>query len=381
MTGRYPTRFGHEFNSVAQQAGLVAQRNHDRRPVPLARLRDVRRRQVAPGQQAGISPDEARVRRILWHARQHAVLSPDAIRRFARLARCANNRRSEDFYTTDAYAERAVDWIGKQKKDKPWLLYVPFNAQHAPLQAPEEYLDRFKNIPDEKRRTFAAMMSAMDEAVGKILAKVRDMGEEENTLIFFFSDNGGPTQADDFQQRPAPRLQDRRPGKAARACRSALQWKGTLPAGKTYENPVMNLDILPTALAAAGVEAKPEWKLDGVNLLPYLTGKNNEAAARNAVLAIRRPMGRSPRRLETRRRQRRRQNKRRAVQPGQRHQRIEEPRRRQSGQSQASSKRCGTTGTPSKSRRPFPKRSRADNDNGQRQRQNQRQQTRQKAAA
>ena len=66
--------------------------------------------------------------------------------------------KDDNFYTTDAYAERAVDWIGKHK-DKPFFLYLPFNAQHAPLQAPKKYLDRFPNIADEKRKLFAAMMS------------------------------------------------------------------------------------------------------------------------------------------------------------------------------------------------------------------------------
>src|SRR5581483_9141505 len=100
--------------------------------------------------------------------------------------------KDEAFYTTDAYAERACDWIGKQK-GKPFFLYLPFNAQHAPLQAPKKYLDRFPKIADEKRRTFAAMMSAMDDAVGRGLAKVRELGHEENTRSVFFSDNGGPT--------------------------------------------------------------------------------------------------------------------------------------------------------------------------------------------
>ena len=96
------------------------------------------------------------------------------------------------FYTTDAYAERAVDWLEKHK-DGPWYLYLPFNAQHGPLQAPKKYLDRFPNIPEGPRRTFAAMMSALDDAVGRVLAKVRELGQEEQTLIVFTSDNGGPT--------------------------------------------------------------------------------------------------------------------------------------------------------------------------------------------
>ncbi len=75
---------------------------------------------------------------------------------------------SEDFYTTDKYADRAVEFI-EQNQAKPFFLYLPFNAQHAPLQAPKKYLDRFPNINDPKRKIFAAMMSALDDAVGRVL--------------------------------------------------------------------------------------------------------------------------------------------------------------------------------------------------------------------
>jgi arylsulfatase A-like enzyme len=179
----------------------------------------------------------------------------------------------DSFYTTDAYGERAVDWL-ERHKDKPWFLYVPFNAQHAPLQAPEKYLERFEQIADKNRRTFAAMMSAMDDATGKILDKVRDLGQEENTLIFFLSDNGGPTRSTTSSNKPLRGFKSTtwEGGVRVPFC---VQWKGKLPAGKTYDHPVIQLDILPTALSAAGVEARKEWKLDGVDLLPYLSGKKD----------------------------------------------------------------------------------------------------------
>jgi arylsulfatase A-like enzyme len=179
-----------------------------------------------------------------------------------------------DFYTTDEYAKRAVDWLGKQQ-DKPWFLYLPFNAQHAPLEAPEKYMERFQDIPEGNRRTFAGMMYAMDEAVGKVLKKVREMGEEDNTLVFFLSDNGGPTRQTTSNNAPLRgfKMTTWEGGTRVPFC---VQWKDKLPAGKTYENPIIQLDILPTALAAAGAQAKPEWKLDGVNLLPYLTGEKSD---------------------------------------------------------------------------------------------------------
>src|SRR5207244_3484464 len=125
-----------------------------------------------------------------------------------------------------------------------------------------------------KRRTFAAIMSAMDDAVGRVLAKLREMGQEDNTLIFFFSDNGGPTRQTTSNNGPLRgfKATTSEGGTRIPFC---VQWKGTLPAGKVYDFPIQNLDILPTAIAAAGGTIDPAWKLDGVNLLPYLTGKNS----------------------------------------------------------------------------------------------------------
>jgi arylsulfatase A-like enzyme len=111
--------------------------------------------------------------------------------------------------------------------------------------------------------------------VGKILDKVRSLGEEENTLIFFLADNGGPTRQTTSRNTPL------RGGKSTTweggvRVPFCAQWKGKLPAGKTYDEPVIQLDILPTSLAAAGAEIDPAWKLDGVDLLPYLTGAKRE---------------------------------------------------------------------------------------------------------
>jgi arylsulfatase A-like enzyme len=183
--------------------------------------------------------------------------------------------KDDTFYTTDAYATRAVDWLGKQE-GKPFFLYLPFNAQHAPLQAPEKYLKRFPDIKDEKRKIFAAMMSAMDDAVGAVLAQVKKMGQEENTLIVFFSDNGGPTPSTTSKNGPlrgfkATTLEG---GTRVPFC---MQWKGQIKPGSTFDHPIQNLDILPTAVNAAGGKVEADWKLDGVDLMPYLTGKNMAA--------------------------------------------------------------------------------------------------------
>jgi arylsulfatase A-like enzyme len=177
----------------------------------------------------------------------------------------------EGFYTTDAYAARAVEWIDEHKAE-PFFLYLPFNAQHAPLQATQEYLDRFTHIEDPKRKTFAAMLSALDDAVGQVLSSLEKNGLGENTLVVFLTDNGGPTGQTTSSNLPLRGFKATTLEGGVRVP-FYVQWKGHLPAGKVYEHPVIQLDLLPTALALADVESTADDKLDGVNLLPYLEGE------------------------------------------------------------------------------------------------------------
>jgi len=160
----------------------------------------------------------------------------------------------------------------ERNKQRPFFLYLPFNAEHAPLHATEKYLARFPGIKDEKRRTFAAMLSAMDDAIGRVLDKVREIGAEKDTLIVFFSDNGGPTPSTTSSNGPLHGFKATTSEGGTRIP-YIIQWKGRLPAGKLYEYPVIQLDLLPTIVVAAGGQIDPSWKLDGVDLMPYLTGQ------------------------------------------------------------------------------------------------------------
>ena len=177
----------------------------------------------------------------------------------------------EKEYLTDAFGREAVSFIEKHKAE-PFYLYLPFNAVHAPLQAPEKYISRFSKIADKKRQTFAAMQSAMDDNVGKVLDCVRKNGLEENTLIIFISDNGGPTPSTSSGNGPLRAFKGDTYEGGIRVP-YMLQWKGKIPAGKTYDQPVIALDIAPTVCALA--DAKTDGaKFDGVDLMPYLTGKS-----------------------------------------------------------------------------------------------------------
>jgi arylsulfatase A-like enzyme len=176
-------------------------------------------------------------------------------------------------YLTTVLGEESASFI-RRNKEKPWLLYTAFNAPHTPLQATPELLERVKHIADERRRIYAAMVVGMDDAVGRILKQLRDDGLEERTLIFFLSDNGGPPEDNASSNAP---LRGRKGQMWEGGIRVPFlaQWKGVLPAGKTYARPVSSLDILPTALAAAGGKSIASQPLDGVDLLPYLTGKKS----------------------------------------------------------------------------------------------------------
>jgi arylsulfatase A-like enzyme len=274
MTGRYQTRFGHEFNSVPVTLGL-----------PLTettfadRFHALGYATCAIGKwHLGLKPEYRPMKRGYDEFFGTLANTP-----YYHPTHFVDSRISSDerevpdnaFYTTEAYAERAVDWLEKHKNG-PWYLYLPFNAQHGPLQAPQKYLDRFPNIPEGQRRTFAGVMSALDDAVGRVLAKVREMGQEEQTLIVFTSDNGGPTPSTTSGNGPLHgfKAQTWEGGVRVPFC---MQWKGKIPAGQTFDHPMIQLDVLPTALAAAGVATDPSWKLDGVNLLPYLTGEKSGA--------------------------------------------------------------------------------------------------------
>lgn len=177
-------------------------------------------------------------------------------------------------YLTDAFSDEAVSFV-KRSKEKPFFLYLSYNAPHAPLQATEKYLSRFKGIADEKRRTYAAMVSAMDDGVGRVLAEIRAGGLEENTIVFFLSDNGGSNEnaSNNFPLR----------GHKSSVWEGgfrvpyAVKWPGKLPKGSTYDQPVSSLDIFATIAAASGMTTDPSHPLDGVDLVPSLTGKDSAA--------------------------------------------------------------------------------------------------------
>jgi len=268
MTGRYQTRFGHEFNSVARQSGLALSEKTIADRFKTLGYATIVVGKWHLGEQPPYRPWQRGFDEFYGTLSNTPFYHPTNFVD-SRVSKEVQPVEDKEFYTTDKYADRAVEFID-QHKNEPWFLYLPFNAQHAPLQAPQKYLDRFSSIQDEKRKIFAAMMSAMDDAVGRVLDKVRQHGQEENTLIFFLADNGGPTMQTTSNNLPLRGFKSTTWEGGVRVP-FVVQWKGKIPAGQTYEQPIIQLDILPTALAAAGATIDPAWRIDGVNLLPFLT--------------------------------------------------------------------------------------------------------------
>ncbi len=283
LTGRYQTRFGHEFNEDRGGRPFNPRLAGGKFGLPLTektfadRMKALGYATCAIGKwHLGFDPEFHPTKRGFDEFYGTLANSP-----FFHPKDFVDSRISSEvlkiddptLYTTLAYAARAVDWI-EQHKERPFFLYLPFNAQHDPLEAPQIYLDRFPTITDVKRKLFAAMMAAKDDAVGQVLDKLREIGQLENTLIFYLSDNGGPTPLTTSKNGPL-RGYKRHLLEGGIRVPFLVQWKGKLPAGKTYVHPIIHLDLLPTAVAAAGGEIDPAWKLDGVNLLPYLTGENS----------------------------------------------------------------------------------------------------------
>lgn len=175
----------------------------------------------------------------------------------------------DEGYTTKLIAAEAVRQIAFHDKSRPLFLYVPFNAPHTPLQAPQEYIARYAHIQDKQRRIYAAMVTCLDDAVGHIAAALDKHGfPAERTLLFFCSDNGG-----------IPRLGSNGPLRSGKGTLyeggvrvpAIAVWPGVLPAGKVVDEPLHIVDIYPTLVRLAGGRLDQQEKpLDGKDAWPTI---------------------------------------------------------------------------------------------------------------
>lgn len=284
LTGRYQQRFGHEYNFVEHEAdkGLPLTERTFADYVQQAGYRTGLIGKWHMGWGDPFAPNKRGFRHFVgFRGGGHMYDGPlDAGQNWNSYTSflmqneqpIADSQLLQKNYLTTFLGDQAVNFI-KDNRRHPFCLYLAFNAPHTPLQAPSSYLERMAHIPDPERRTYAAMIAAMDDAIGAVLARLREYGIEENTLVFFLSDNGAAN-------RPGSGKGD---NGALRGAKGSLfeggirvpfmlQWPGRIPAGQINNHPVISLDIAATAVAAAGVRTTG---LDGTNLLPFLTGEKS----------------------------------------------------------------------------------------------------------
>lgn len=172
----------------------------------------------------------------------------------------------ETEYITDALSREAVRFIDndEQRGQRPFFLYLAYNAPHSPLEAKEEDLKNFNHIKDKKRRTYAAMVHAVDRGVGEIVKSLKNSGQFDNTLIVFFSDNGGKLSLG-ANNTPL------REGKGS-TCEGGyrvpmmLHWPKVIPSAREYDHPISALDFYPTFASLAGATISADKVIDGKNI-------------------------------------------------------------------------------------------------------------------
>ena len=173
-----------------------------------------------------------------------------------------------DEYITDAFRAKAVDFIERHRDERFFLMLTP-NAPHTPLQATQEYLDRYRHLERASERIYAAMVAALDDYVGAVTAKLRETGLEDNTLFVFLSDNGCAGYVADACSNGPLRGFKRYHWEGGTRIPFIAKWPARLPQGAKYGQPVISLDLFATLAAAAGSDASTP---DSIDLLPYLSG-------------------------------------------------------------------------------------------------------------
>jgi len=303
QTGRYQERFGFEFNNgpatrdVQQNLGL---------PVGEITIADALRKQgyhtgligkwhlgsnddyyptkrgydefvgILTGATSYISPDAPGVHTYQFNDAADGG-SPKARNKLNKVFEGPNRTvvENENEYLTDYFARRAVDYVQRNaRSDDPYFLYAAFTAPHAPLTVTQKYYDRFPQIESEPARIYAAMISALDDAVGDILKAVEASGEADNTIIYFMSDNGCAAYLPGLCSCEPLRGGKLTHYEGGTRVPFMMRWPAQVKPGTIYRNPVSTMDIFPTVLTAAGGKLAADRVYDGVDIVPYLTGKN-----------------------------------------------------------------------------------------------------------
>src|SRR5262249_4127133 len=268
LTGRYQTRFGHEFNPHVGPEGKLGLPLDQRTLANLLRSAGYATGLVGKWH-LGFSKDHHPQSRgfdeffgflvgghnYIWRKdaepKFKSSMSHNVIHRGREIEKL-------DGFATDVFTDEAVGFM-KRHKDRPWFLYLAYNAPHTPLEISDKLTDRIPaDVKDPARRGYLALLMGLDDSIGRILAYLQESGADQNTLIVFLSDNGGSGLAPFLAYNTGINRPLR--GNKGQTLEGGIRvpffvsWPGKLPAGKTYDRPVIALDVLPTACALAGVE-------------------------------------------------------------------------------------------------------------------------------
>lgn len=295
LTGRYPQRFGFEFN-----AGPAARCEREGLGLPTSEHTMADMLKVA-GYRTGIVGKWHLGSRAMFHPRQRCFdeffgflhdqsiyISPSdrpdvhsattSSQRWFPRTRGINqaiyrdtNIVREAEYLTDAFTREAVSFIERNAGPKPFFLYLSYNAPHAPLQVTDRYYRRFPKEQDRRRRIYKAMVSAVDDGVGAVLESLRQLKLLDDTLVIFLSDNGCATTTQACSNAP---LNGGKLFPFEGGVRVPMIWRlpGRITAGAVNDEMVSSLDIMPSVAGLLGVKPTSGKPLDGEDLFPHLAG-------------------------------------------------------------------------------------------------------------
>lgn len=282
MTGRYPQRHGYEFNGMGRAFGLSLDETTLAEVMGSAGYATGAVGKWQLGWEGGMHPLDRGFDEFFGMQSGSIFIEPSAegVENWNPQPISETRQRpifrgrevvEETEYLTEVLTREALDFIDRHHEE-PFFLYLAHYTPHVPLQATAKYLDRYRHIEDQKTRIFAAMVSSLDDSVGEVMARLREHGLEEDTMIVFLSDNGCALYVDGACTNGPLRGGKRWFFEGGIRVPFLLSWPAGVEPGQVYEPAVSSLDLLPT-FAAAGGAPLPEKPLDGVDLLPYLRGE------------------------------------------------------------------------------------------------------------
>lgn len=285
LTGRYPQRFGYQFNDNAR-AGLPASETTLAERMKEAGYVTGMVGEWHLGFGPGMRPQERGFDEFFGMESGSIYIDPSTAGAESVAAQALPQTRErpiyrgdqavdEPVYLTDAFTREAIEYI-ERHRDERFFLYIAHYAPHVPLQATKKYLDRYRHITDPARRVFAAMVGALDDSVGAVVAKLDELGLSDDTLIIFLSDNGCALYLDGACSNGRLNGGKRYQLEGGLRVPFIMRWTDHVPVGEVYVPTVSAMDVFPTVLEAARIDPANSNRLDGVSLLPFIHGERTD---------------------------------------------------------------------------------------------------------